>query len=176
VPAQVLLSVNSAVVEIETCVRLAAIMREHCSRFVLALTLTVVGCEPDPPGDDGSEAPECIEYELDGCTALYPATYDQVWTQTLSNSCAQSGSACHAQAGSGGAVDGLVLVDPQASWDHMMSAELIVPGDPRCSPLFVRLATDDPAIRMPPGSSGLPPTALCSIGTWISEGAEYTAP
>jgi hypothetical protein len=152
-------------------------MREHWSRIAVALTLTVVGCEPDPPGDDdGSEVPECVEYELDGCTALYPASYAQVWTQTLGNGCAQSGSACHAQAGSGGALDGLVFVDPQASWEHMMSEALLVPGDPLCSPLFVRLATDDPDIRMPPGSSGLTPGAVCSIGTWISQGAEYVAP
>jgi hypothetical protein len=153
-------------------------MREHCNRTVVAwgFTLLVVGCKPDSPSEEGDEVPECVEYELDGCVALYPATYDQVWTQTLSNSCAQAGSACHAQDGSGGAVNGLVFVDPQGSWDHMMSEALLVPGDPLCSPLFVRLATDDPGIRMPPGSTGLAPAAVCSIGNWIADGAEYTAP
>jgi hypothetical protein len=150
-------------------------MLEHCSGILLLLTLTTVGCKPESPGDDG-DVPECVEYELDGCMALYPPTYDQVWTQTLANSCGQPGSACHAQDGSGGAVDGLLFVDPQASWDHMTSEALVVPGDPLCSPLFVRLATDDPGIRMPPGTSGLAPTAVCSIGTWIANGAEYVAP
>jgi hypothetical protein len=152
-------------------------MRERSCTVALALvTLAVFGCKPDEPTDDGAEVPECIEYELDGCTALYPATYEQVWTQTLSDGCGPQGSACHGQDGSGGAIDGLVFVDAQASWDHMLDEGLVVPGDPLCSPLFVRLATDDPEIRMPPGSSGLSPAAVCSIGTWIADGAESVAP
>jgi hypothetical protein len=141
-----------------------------------AFTLMVGGCQPDTAADDDADVPECVEYELDGCMALYPPTYDQVWSQTLSSSCGQVGSACHAQAGSGGAVDGLVFVDALTSWEHMTAEELIVPGDPLCSPLFVRLATDDPDIRMPPGTGGLSPAALCSIGTWITDGGEYSAP
>lgn len=155
-------------------------MRERCCTIALALvTLTVLGCiacTPDTPSDEGDETPQCVEYELDGCTALYPATYDQVWTQTLSNGCGQQGSACHTQDGSGGALNGLVFVDAQASWDHMMAEELVVPGDALCSPLFVRLASEDPEIRMPPGTNGLAPTAVCSIGTWIADGAQYVAP
>jgi hypothetical protein len=151
-------------------------MRVHCSGIIFLLTLTNIGCQPNPPGDDDGDVPECVEYQLDGCMALYPPTFDQVWTQTLSNGCGQQGSACHGQDGSGGAVDGLVFVDPQASWDHMISEALLVPGEALCSPLFVRLAIDDPSIRMPPGSNGLAPAALCSIGTWIEDGAEYTAP
>jgi hypothetical protein len=150
-------------------------MRERCCALVLAV-VTILGCQPEEPTDEGSEVPACVEYELDGCTALYPATYDQVWTQTLSDGCGPQGSACHAQAGSGGALDGLVFVDAQASWDHMLAEGLVVPGDPLCSPLFVRLAIDDPELRMPPGSSGLAPGAVCSIGTWIADGAQYVAP
>jgi hypothetical protein len=152
-------------------------MRGRCCIIALALvTLSALGCKPDTPSDEGDEIPECVEYELDGCTALYPATYDQVWTQTLSSGCGQQGSACHTQDGSGGALNGLVFVDAQASWDHMMTEGLLVPGDALCSPLFVRLAIDDPEIRMPPGSSGISPAAVCSIGTWINDGAEYVAP
>lgn len=152
-------------------------MRERCCTVALALvTLAAFGCKPEDPTDEGSELPECVEFELDGCMALYPATYDHVWTQTLSNGCGQQGAACHAQDGSGGASNGLVFVDAQASWEHMMAEGLLVPDDPLCSPLFVRLATEDPRIRMPPGSSGLSPAAVCSIGTWIADGAEYVAP
>ena len=76
-------------------------------------------------------------------------------------------------------VEGMTFVDPQQSWDHMLMASepLVVPGDPLCSELFVRLASEDPAVRMPPGSgSGLADGALCSIGTWIAEGATYQQP
>jgi hypothetical protein len=149
-------------------------MRKIVVNLASALAaLAVTGCKPEAyDGDTGSGIPECVEYELDNCAALYPATYDQVWTQTLADSCA-SGSACHAQDGSGGAVNGLTFVDPQMSWDHLTAEALVIAGDPLCSPLFVRIATDDAEIRMPPGSSGLPPGAVCSIGTWIADGAEF---
>jgi len=156
--------------------RSAGMMWSMCSR-ALAAVLVLASCTPDPSEEEsGDEIPECVEYELDGCMALYPATYDQVWTQTLANGCAGAGSSCHAQPGSGGAVDGMVFVDPQASFDHMIAEGLVVPGEPLCSPLFVRLATDDPAIRMPPGTNGISEGAKCSIGTWIANGAESTAP
>ena len=147
---------------------------------MLALTL-LGGCGDSDGGDDSADAvPGCVEYTLDDCAPLYPATYEQVWTQTLDNGCAQFGTACHAQADAAGATNGLTFVDPQQSFDHLMmtgeQGALVVPGDPLCSPLFVRLATDDAAIRMPPGSSGLDAGALCSIGTWISDGAAYQQP
>lgn len=152
--------------------------------FTLIALISLGACDRDDgEGDDESVAvPECIEYTLDGCALLYPATYDQVWTQTFASGCAEAGTACHAQDDAAGAENGLTFVDPQLSWDHLLTSEagpdglLIVAGDPLCSPLFVRLATDDPAIRMPPGSSGISDAALCSIGTWISDGATYVQP
>jgi hypothetical protein len=143
----------------------------------LALILFAACTDDGGSDDESTPIPECVEYELEGCAPLYPATYDQVWTQTFSDGCAEFGTACHAQDDAAGAVNGLTFVDPQVSFDHLtMTGQLVVPGDPLCSPLFVRLATDDPAIRMPPGSSGLDPGALCSIGTWISDGAQYVQP
>lgn len=146
----------------------------------LALALCI-GCTDDGGSDDESTPiPECVEYALDGCAPLYPATYDQVWEQTFSDGCAEFGTACHAQDDSEGAKNGLTFVDPQVSWDHLTmtanGSQLVVPGDPLCSPLFVRLVSDDPEIRMPPGTSGLNPGAVCSIGTWISDGAIYVQP
>lgn len=152
----------------------------HVNAALLALVL-VGSCasDDDGSGDDADAVPECVEYALEGCAPLYPATYDQVWTQTLSKGCAE-GSACHANDDAAGAKYGLTFVDPQQTFDHLMlvgeRGALVVPGEPLCSPLFVRLATDDPAIRMPPGSSGLDAGALCSIGTWISSGADYQQP
>lgn len=156
--------------------------------FVAVLGLAPVGCTDagDEAGDE-TEAdsgddpiPECIDYDLTGCSALYPPTFDQVWTQTFANGCAEFGGACHAQDDAAGAVRGMTFIDPQTTWDHLMmdgmSGPLVVPGDPLCSPLFVRLATDDPAIRMPPGAAPLGTTTLCSIGTWISDGAAFSQP
>jgi hypothetical protein len=145
--------------------------------LILGLTFVAHGaCSDDHDDHHGHEVPDCIEYELDGCMALYPATYDQVWTQTIEVSCASAGTACHAQSDAAGAEHGMTFADPQESWDHMIENDLVKPGDPLCSELFVRLATDDPEIRMPPGSSGISPEAVCSIGTWIADGAEFVAP
>ena len=154
--------------------------------LALACALPCFACdEGGDSGEDGEDetgagpqVPACVEYTLEGCAPLYPATYDQVWNQTLSKGCAEFGTACHAQDDAAGALDGMTFVDPQQSWDHMLMADepLVVPGDPLCSELFVRLASEDPAVRMPPGSSGLDDGALCSIATWIAEGATYQQP
>ena len=117
-----------------------------------------------------------MEYELEACALLYPPTYDQVWTQTIVNGCAEFGTACHAQSDAAGAGNGLVFADPLAAWEHMTTTALIEPGDALCSPFFVRLVIDDPALRMPPGTSSLDDAALCSIGTWIESGASYSEP
>ncbi len=148
------------------------------ARLLVPVLLATLGCTDDGGGDDeAAQVPECIEYSLEGCAPLYPATYDQVWSQTLSDGCAEFGTACHAQADAAGAENGLIFADPQIAWEHMtMTSQLIKPGDPLCSPLFVRLVSEDPAIRMPPGTSSLDPGALCSIGTWISDGATYVQP
>ncbi|PRQ05708.1 c-type cytochrome domain-containing protein [Enhygromyxa salina] len=159
--------------------------RWHAIAVILVAMALAAGCEAGNDDDNGSgdAIPECVEYTLDGCAPLYPASYDQVWTQTLDSGCAEFGTACHAQADAAGATRGLTFVDPQQTYDHLtmtsMTSELgplVVPGDPLCSPLFVRLATDDAAIRMPPGGTGLSAGALCSIGTWIADGASYQPP
>ena len=154
--------------------------------FALALALPSSACDgggessEDSDGETGSaQVPACVEYELEGCAPLYPPSYDQVWNQTLSNGCAEFGTACHASEDAAGALEGMTFVDPQQSWDHMLMASepLVVPGDPLCSELFVRLVSEAPAVRMPPGSgAGLAEGALCSIGTWIAEGATYQQP
>ena len=150
-----------------------------CALLTLACSDGGTGDEQDATGSGDEDAvPACVEYSLDGCTALYPPSYDQVWNQTLSKGCAEFGTACHASEDAAGALGGMTFTDPQQSWDHMlMSAEpLVVAGDPLCSELFVRLATDEASIRMPPGSSGLADGALCSIATWIADGAAYQQP
>jgi hypothetical protein len=98
---------------------------------------------------------------------LYPPTWDQVWAQTLSTTCSGGGSACHA-----GDLR-LSLVDADAAYAGLTSGThpLVVAHDPQCSPLMVRLESDDPVFRMPPGNTALASGARCSIATWIDAGA-----
>ena len=54
----------------------------------------------------------------------------------------------------------------------------IAPGDPDASELLRRVASADPAIRMPPaymGHSALDPSEVAILQRWIEEGAEYSA-
>lgn len=113
--------------------------------------------------DDGSadEHPsECLTIDYEGCTLLYPPTWEQVWQQTISTTCT-GGSACHS--------GGLSFGDPDIA--HAGLLKELVPGDPNCSHLMQRLESDDPDFRMPPGNTPLAAGARCSIATWIANGA-----
>lgn len=130
----------------------------------LGLVLSLSACTGD---GDGDQAPACVEIDYAGCAPLYPPSWDQVWQQTLAPSCSGGGSACH---GSGGE---LLLTDPATAYTGLTSGAhpQIVPGDPACSPVMIRLESDDPNFRMPPGNTALPAGARCSIATWITNGA-----
>jgi hypothetical protein len=127
--------------------------------FVLALALA---CQDDGGGDD-DPAPECLTIDYEGCALLYPPSWEQVWQQTLSSSCAGGGSACH------GDNAGLSFTEQASAYAGLMHQ--LVPGDPNCSPLMLRLESADPSVRMPPGNTPLTAGARCSIATWIGSGA-----
>ena len=131
-------------------------------RALLALTVSLLACTDD--GGDDESAPQCVEIDYDDCALLYPPTWDQVWTQTISTTCSGGGSACHA-----GDV-GLTFGDQATAYEGLMHE--IVVGDPGCSHLMVRLESDDPNFRMPPGNTPIPAGARCSIATWIANGAQ----
>jgi hypothetical protein len=124
------------------------------------MSLSLTACT-----DDGDDAPaqQCVEIDYEGCALLYPPTWEQVWQQTISTSCSGGGSACHA-----GDV-GLTFGDQATAYEGLMHE--IVPGDPACSPVMVRLESEDPSFRMPPGNTPLAAGARCSIATWIANGA-----
>ena len=94
---------------------------------------------------------------------------------TLTPDCATGGLSCHASADAqGAALDGLFFADADEARALLLEARgestFVVPGDPSCSQLVIRLATDDTVKRMPPGTT-LPAGEVCSIAQWVQMGA-----
>ena len=139
-------------------------MKRRSQSLLLAGSIALAGlaCTDDGNGDD-DPAPQCVEIDYEGCAQLYPPTWDQVWQQTISTTCTGGGSACHS-----GDLD--LTFGDQDTADEGLRHELVA-GDPNCSHLMLRLESDDPNFRMPPGNTPLPAGARCSIATWIANGA-----
>ncbi len=141
----------------------------HIRRAAALATLLFAACTDDGPADDGA-TPACVEIDYEGCALLYPPTWDQVWEQTITTSCSGGGAACHDDGEDG---ERLRLVEPDAAYLALTEGEhpQVIPGDPRCSPLLIRLESEDPTYRMPPGNTALAAGARCSIATWVAAGA-----
>lgn len=105
------------------------------------------------------------------CAPLYEPSYEQVFSRTLAPTCAPPGSACHAASGAKG---GLVFEDADQAYAMLLGQtdgeQRVLPGDPACSPLVIRLEADDSTV-MPPGAA-LSAAERCSVIQWIANGAE----
>jgi hypothetical protein len=70
---------------------------------------------------------------------------------------------------------GLIFADADAAYELLLAppdaAPRVLPGDPSCSLLMIRLESTDPSYRMPPGPTPLSDPALCDIVQWIAQGA-----
>lgn len=135
--------------------------------------LAMLGCEAEAPR---GEPPTCVEYDPAGCGLLYPAEYDEVFTRTLVPTCGTGGASCHGSADAlGAAENGLLFDDADATFARLVEdrgdATFVVAGDAACSSLVVRLVIDDADLSMPPGAP-LADGELCSVATWITDGAQ----
>jgi hypothetical protein len=137
----------------------------HLDRFLAwaaaASLIAGAGCSDD--------AGACVEAEL-ACNPLYQPTFDNVFTQTLNDKCADA--PCHdAQAPQAN----LSYVDPDQAYDLLLGIadgrERVLPGDPGCSLLIRRIESMDPGFQMPPGAR-LSEQERCSVRQWIADGAE----
>ena len=148
------------------------------SRFVpLALLVCAVHLAACSGGDEPpSPAPPtqtCAENLNADCTEVFvsPSVYSKIYPDLIQKQCAL-GSSCHsADAGLGN----LVLADPDESYAALLGTnggtKHVIPYDPLCSPLMVRLDSRDPNYVMPKGSR-LPDAALCNFVQWIKPGAQ----
>lgn len=123
-------------------------------------------------GSTADLQPACLsEIEVDECTPLYPAEFPTIFSQVLSVTCASAGTSCH---GDLGRMGGLAFVTESDSYSALLGLSgeerRVVPGDPACSEMMVRLDLPGHLWSMPPGAP-LDERARCSIRRWIAAGA-----
>ncbi len=136
-------------------------------RWAMGLIMAaLLGCGS---ADEG-EGFGCITAPSEECSPLYEPVWNKVFAK-LNSRCALGGGACHAADGNKG---GLTLVDSDAAYEQLLKpssgAPHVVPGDPDCSLLMVRLEAD-PSKSMPPGNP-LSPEERCAVSQWIRAGAK----
>jgi hypothetical protein len=140
------------------------------------MVVTALGC---PAGDDGGDEDDgplpCVDVDADGCAPLYAPSWDNVFEMTLTLDCATGGLSCHGSADALGAeAHGLFFADPDGARALLLEDRgeetFVIPGDPSCSQLVIRLVTDDTVKRMPPGLV-LSSEETCSVVQWVAMGA-----
>jgi hypothetical protein len=137
----------------------------------VAMAVMFAGAVCSACSGGASHASQCVSGLSAACAPLYPPTFDQIYTRTLTLTCAQPGAFCHSGAGAQG---GLSFVTEDSAYALLLGtmggAPQVIPGDPSCSPLVERLDSTDPTQLMPPGAE-LSSAERCAIFQWIAEGA-----
>ena len=131
--------------------------------LIFSVLFLVGGCQEEtysceiPPDED--------------CLPLYSPTFEAVYTETLAKSCGVGEGSCHGPAGNQG---GLTFDGKEASFLALLGEEgqgtQVLPFDPECSPIMIRLQGHGKAGQMPPGAP-LSEAERCAVATWIRQGA-----
>jgi hypothetical protein len=100
-----------------------------------------------------------------------PPTYQAVFDQIFHPTCAAGSGTCHTP---DFAPKGLIFADADQAYQLLLTSPSprVLPKNPSCSLLMIRLESSDPSYRMPPGPTGLLPSQLCAIAQWIEQGAK----
>ncbi|MEZ4361076.1 MAG: c-type cytochrome domain-containing protein [Kofleriaceae bacterium] len=131
--------------------------------LALGVALTS-GCGGDPP--------RCVTVDP-SCTPRYAPTFRNLYENTLKESCGSQSIACHSAAGRKG---GLSMETAEIAYDGLLAGDRrVVPEDPSCSEVVVRLHSGDASYLMPPGAP-LAAADRCAIERWIAEGATGLGP
>jgi len=127
--------------------------------------MMTTGCE-EPAN---AELSSCLETLPSSCTPQYLPTFENVYKNTFSKSCAGGGSSCHADTNHHGGLD---FSSQETAYETIAKPDLglVVAGDPDCSELMIRLESTTSGIAMPPGAP-LSPEEKCAIMMWIEQGA-----
>jgi hypothetical protein len=137
--------------------------------FIGCLTLALTGC-----GTPRDEPPPCVANLDAGCQPLYdPPVYATIFDKILQPTCAQGTGTCHT---ADGAKAGLVFENADTAYALLLGSTggrvRVIPKDPACSLLVIRLESGDPGFRMPPGPTPLLDSELCDVVQWIAGGAQ----
>ena len=124
------------------------------------LALALAGCQDDEL--------TCVDVDPT-CAPLYQPTWENVFANTLAPKCGVGGSACHGGPSPFGA---LQLDDPTRAHATLLraGADIVVPGEPSCSKLIMRINTSSSKLVMPRGSR-LPASEICALERWVAAGA-----
>ncbi len=156
----------------------------------LLLLLSIVACgacghdnsdvdeKVDPVSDADDDAMDwsCLEPLPRGknreCTPAYEPSFENIFNKTLSRSCGFSG--CH---DASSAASGMVLdKDIETAYRALTKPPegtpwvQVIVENPECSPLMMRLESQDAAFKMPP-QGALSAGERCAITQWIADGA-----
>lgn len=132
--------------------------------LVVGMTLAA-GCPSTPP-------PECITVDTT-CAPGYVPTFDNVYRNTLENSCGSTRSSCHSASGHQG---GLSMADEATAYADLLAMSptynrpRVSPGDAACSLVIVRTNSPGKDYQMPPGEP-LTPEEQCALVQWVQMGA-----
>ena len=137
---------------------------KSCGGLRIAVVLGLVGGAVACGGEDPNA---CVTPPASDCATAYPATFTNIHARTIVRSCTLAGTACHAPEGAQG---GMVLSELDGAYRALVDGGRVIPGDPACSLLSIRVESSDPARVMPPGAP-LRAGERCAIATWIRAGA-----
>ena len=143
------------------------------SAALLAGALSTVQCSGGDDDGNPPAPPTCVENLNVDCTQVAhdPPVYSTIFREIIQPKCAL-GSSCH---GTDGAMGGLVLANADETYDTLLGVKggtkRVIPNDPKCSPLMVRLHSSDPNFVMPRGGR-LQEIELCDFVQWIKQGAQ----
>jgi hypothetical protein len=143
------------------------------SAALIAGAISLMHCSGGDDDGNPPTPPQCVENLNVDCTdvAHSPPLYSTIFREIIQKQCAL-GSSCH---GTDGAMGGLVLASANDTYDALLglkagTTKRVLPNDPKCSPLMVRLESRDPDYVMPRGSRLTEPE-LCEFVQWIKQGA-----
>jgi hypothetical protein len=146
--------------------------------LTLVLGFSVSACAMDDGAQEGAQGslrPSACVKDLDAdCKPLYdPPTFDALYTNTLSTTCAGMPGTCHSFSSREG---GLAFYDPDLSYDLLLGLHdgrvRVRPGNAACSLLIELLLGESRDDRMPPSDEPLPDAEICTFVRWIQDGAE----